>query len=467
MTDRRTRQGTDAGTRRSRREEEPAAADAMRAVVIHPFLRSEQTPRSLDLRGAAKTLPPEARLEEAIGLARAISLDVVDSGLIPLAKPRPATLLGSGKVEELKGAIQALNAGLVIIDSTVSPIQQRNLEKAWQAKVLDRTSLILEIFGARARTKEGRLQVELAHLLYQRSRLVRSWTHLERQRGGFGFLGGPGETQIEADRRMIGDRIDAIKRELLGVRRTRELHRESRRRVPFPTVALAGYTNAGKSTLFNALTNAEVTAEDQLFATLDPTMRRLDLPGGGKVILSDTVGFISELPTMLVAAFRATLEEVSEADIVLHVRDIAADYSEQQKHDVEQVLTELGVETAEGATNILEVWNKVDLLGATRRAHVESLAARGANAPVLVSAATGDGLDRLKARIEKKISAGHVLRAFRVDAGEGALISWLYEHGEVRTRQDMDDGTVELEVRLPMSAALRFEHMQTEAGRAG
>jgi GTPase len=465
MTDRRTRQTTDAGTRQGRRQEEAAAQDVTRAVVIHPYLRSEQTNRAFDARGTAKALPPEAQLDEAVGLARAINLDVVDSGLVPLSKPRPATLLGSGKVEELKGAIQAHNAGLVIIDYTVTPIQQRNLEKAWNTKVLDRTSLILEIFGARARTKEGGLQVELAHLLYQRSRLVRSWTHLERQRGGFGFLGGPGETQIEADRRMIGDRIDAIKRELSGVRRTRELHRESRRRVPFPTVALAGYTNAGKSTLFNALTNAEVTAEDQLFATLDPTMRRLDLPGGGKVILSDTVGFISELPTMLVAAFRATLEEVSEADIILHVRDIAADYSEQQKHDVEQVLTELGVETAEGATNILEVWNKVDLLDTTRRAHIESLAARGENAPVLVSAASGEGLDRLKARIEQKISSGHVLRAFRINASEGGLINWLYEHGEVRGRQDYQDGTIELEVRLAQSAAERFEHMSGEAGR--
>ena len=465
MTDRRSRQAADAEAHQSRRQEEAAAPDATRAVVIHPFLRKEQASHAFEGRGA-KTLPPEARLEEAVGLARAINLDVVEGGLIPLAKPRPATLLGSGKVEELKGLIQAEDAGLVIIDYTVTPIQQRNLEKAWNAKVLDRTSLILEIFGARARTKEGRLQVELAHLLYQRSRLVRSWTHLERQRGGFGFLGGPGETQIEADRRMIGDRIDAIKRELTGVRRTRELHRESRRRVPFPTVALAGYTNAGKSTLFNALTKADVTAEDALFATLDPTMRRLDLPGGGKVILSDTVGFISELPTTLVAAFRATLEEVSEADIILHVRDIAADYSEQQKHDVEQVLTELGVETAEGATNILEVWNKVDLLDATRRAHVESLAARGPNAPVLVSAATGDGLESLKARIEATISAGHVLRAFQVDASEGALINWLYEHGDVRVRHDLEDGTVELEVRLALSAAQRFEHMR-EAGRAG
>jgi len=467
MTEPKTRQAKDAGARQGRRHEEATVPDATRAVVIHPFLRGEQAKLAHDARAAAKTLPSEARLEEAVGLARAINLDVVDSGLVPMTKARPATLIGSGKVEELKGAIQAHDAGLVIIDYVVSPIQQRNLEKAWNAKVLDRTSLILEIFGARARTKEGRLQVELAHLLYQRSRLVRSWTHLERQRGGFGFLGGPGETQIEADRRLIGDRIDAIKRELLGVRRTRELHRESRRRVPFPTIALAGYTNAGKSTLFNSLTKAEVTAEDALFATLDPTMRRLDLPGGGKVILSDTVGFISELPTTLVAAFRATLEEVSEADIILHVRDIAADYSEQQKHDVEHVLTELGVETAEGATNIVEVWNKADLLDDARRAHVETLAARGENPPVLVSAATGEGLDRLKRRIEERISAGHVLRAFRIDAGEGALINWLYEHGEVRGRHDHDDGTIELEVRMAQAVAERFEHMRDEAGKVG
>jgi GTPase len=464
MTDPKSRQTAEAEERRGRdRAEEPPSGDAMRAVVIHPFLRGEQA--RADRAGKA-VVPPEARLEEAVGLAKAINLDVAESGLVPLGKPRPATLIGSGKVEELGGIIKAHEAGLVIVDSALSPIQQRNLEKAWQAKVLDRTSLILEIFGARARTKEGRLQVELAHLLYQRSRLVRSWTHLERQRGGFGFLGGPGETQIEADRRMIGERIDAIKRELLGVRRTRELHRESRRRVPFPTVALAGYTNAGKSTLFNALTRAEVTAEDQLFATLDPTMRRLDLPSGGKVILSDTVGFISDLPTTLVAAFRATLEEVSEADIILHVRDIAAPYSEQQKQDVEQVLQELGVEVVENDTRIIEVWNKVDLLDDERRKAIDILAARGENPPVLISAASGEGLDGLKSRVEQVISTGHELHSYRIAANEGALINWLYEHGQVRDRQDYQDGTIGLEVRLAASVAQRFEHLRTDGNGA-
>ncbi len=461
MTDSKSRQTADAGGRHGRERADGAAAgDGTRAVVIHPFRRAEHALRADAPSGGRGLVPPEARLEEAVGLARAINLNVIESGLVPLTRLRPATLLGSGKVDELKGLIQASEVGLVIVDAALSPIQQRNLERAWQAKVLDRTSLILEIFGARARTREGRLQVELAHLLYQRSRLVRSWTHLERQRGGFGFLGGPGETQIEADRRMIGERIDAIRRELESVRRTRELHRESRRRVPFPTVALAGYTNAGKSTLFNALTKAAVTAEDALFATLDPTMRRLDLPAGSKVILSDTVGFISDLPTSLVAAFRATLEEVSEADIILHVRDIAAPYSDQQKHDVEAVLEELGVEVVENDTRILEVWNKIDLVDAERRAVLESLATHGENPPVLISAATGEGLEHLKARIERVISAGHVLHAFRLDASDGALINWLYEHGQVRERHDYQDGTIGLEVRLADAAARRFEHLR-------
>ncbi len=466
MTDSRSRQPQDAGERPTfDGAGEVRAGDIARAVVIHPFLRDHAHRSEGPGKGSA-AVPPEARLKEAVGLARAIHLDVVDTGLVPLSRARPATLLGSGKVEELRGAIQAHDAGLVIVDSALTPIQQRNLERAWQAKVLDRTSLILEIFGERAHTKEGRLQVELAHLLYQRSRLVRSWTHLERQRGGFGFLGGPGETQIEADRRMIGERIDAIKRELGGVRRTRELHRESRRRVPFPTVALAGYTNAGKSTLFNALTSAKVTAEDALFATLDPTMRRLDLPGGSKAILSDTVGFISDLPTTLVAAFRATLEEVSEADLILHVRDIAAPYSEQQKADVEAVLEELGVEVVENDSRIIEVWNKIDLVDAEHRRVVEAASGRGENPPVLISAATGEGLDALKARVENSISAGHVLRAYRLDASDGALINWLYEHGQVRDRHDYQDGTIGLEVRLPESAVRRFEHLRAEAGRA-
>lgn len=470
MTESRSRRIKDAGEGTAVAASDDAATpDAMRAVVIHPYLRGESAKAATSVpHGAAavKAVPAEARLEEAAGLARAIGLDVCKAGLVPLTRPRPATLLGTGKVEELSGVVKALGAGLVIIDYALTPVQQRNLEKAWNAKVLDRTSLILEIFGARARTKEGRLQVELAHLLYQRSRLVRSWTHLERQRGGFGFLGGPGETQIEADRRMIGERIDSIKRELETVRRTRELHRESRKRVPFPTIALAGYTNAGKSSLFNALTKADVVAEDQLFATLDPTMRRVDLPSGAKVILSDTVGFISDLPTTLVAAFRATLEEVSEADLILHVRDIAAPYSQQQRSDVEEVLEELGVDTGQDSANIIEVWNKIDLLDAEGRQMLASNMRRSRNAPVMVSAATKEGLDELKAAIERFLSAGHILREFRIAASEGSLINWLYEHGDVRDRQDYQDGTIGLAVRLAAAEAERFDHMRNARSQA-
>ena len=291
-------------------------------MVLLP-IPGKRRSRSAAPRIDASERSPQARVEEAVGLAAAIDLDVVASGLVPLPSPRPAALFGSGKVEEFKGLVRAEEVGLVIVDHPLTPVQQRNLETAWDAKVLDRTGLILEIFGRRARTREGRLQVELAHLVYQKSRLVRSWTHLERQRGGFGFLGGPGETQIEADRRVIGDRIDVIRKQLEQVRRTRGLHRKSRQRVPYPSAALVGYTNAGKSTLFNVLTGASVRAEDTLFATLDPTIRALSLPGGSKAVMSDTVGFIYDLPTALIAAFRATLEEVLEADLILHVRDIA------------------------------------------------------------------------------------------------------------------------------------------------
>jgi GTP-binding protein HflX len=454
-------------TRKRRRDksgEPDARRQQTRAIVLHPFMRDGGQAQAMRAAGdgaksARLSVPPEARLEEAAGLARAIDLDVAQSGLVPLSRPRPATLIGPGKVEELKGIVEAEGAGLVIIDHALTPVQQRNLERAWNAKVLDRTGLILEIFGARARTKEGRLQVELAHLLYQRSRLVRSWTHLERQRGGFGFLGGPGETQIEADRRVIGERIDAIRRELAGVRRTRELHRASRRRTPFPTVALAGYTNAGKSTLFNALTRASVVAEDQLFATLDPTMRRLELPGG-VAILSDTVGFISDLPTTLVAAFRATLEEVSQADLILQVRDIAAPYSEQQKQDVEAVLGELGVDVAGAGERIVEVWNKADLLDEAERNKLCAQARRHDNQPVLVSAATGQGLDALKQRIADVLARGHLTRVFDLGAQEGALLHWLYEHGEVRARRDFEDGTIRIEARLAASDLARFEAMR-------
>src|SRR5215475_1421800 len=312
-------------------------------------------------RSAVSDRSAAARLDEAVGLARAIDLDVVDAGLAPLIDIQPATFIGKGKVEEFAGLVKSLDVGLVIMDCALSPVQQRNLEKAWHAKVLDRTGLILEIFGRRARTREGALQVELAHLTYQRGRLVRSWTHLERQRGGFGFLGGPGETQIEADRRIIAERIARIKQELEGVKRTRHLHRESRKRVPYPIVALVGYTNAGKSTLFNRLASSRVLSADILFATLDPTLRAVDLPHGTRIILSDTVGFISDLPTMLVAAFRATLEEVVEADVILHVRDVSHMDTEAQAHDVGEVLRQLDIDPDDGA-RLIEVWNKIDLL---------------------------------------------------------------------------------------------------------
>ena len=314
-----------------------------RAIVVEPHLRERAKSGARALRSQRS---PEAKLDEAVGLAHAIDLDVVSSGIVPLGEIRPATFVGKGKVEEIAGVVKGEEAGIVVMDCALSPVQQRNLEKAWQAKVLDRTGLILEIFGRRAHTREGSLQVELAHLTYQKSRLVRSWTHLERQRGGFGFLGGPGESQLETDRRLIEERIARIENDLEKVKRTRKLHRDSRKRVPYPIVALVGYTNAGKSTLFNRLTRARVLSADMLFATLDPTLRAVDLPHGARIILSDTVGFISDLPTMLVAAFRATLEEVIEADVILHVRDVSHEDAEAQQHDVEEVLRQLGIESA-------------------------------------------------------------------------------------------------------------------------
>ena len=343
-----------------------------RAIVIEPWLKREV--RADAARALAETRTPEARLEEAAGLARAIDLNVVQEGLVTLNHVRPATYIGTGKVDEFAGLVKSLSASVVVMDCPVSPVQQRNLEKAWGAKVIDRTGLILEIFGRRARTREGALQVEHAHLNYQKSRLVRSWTHLERQRGGFGFLGGPGETQLEADRRVIEDRIKRIEGELDKVKRTRKLHRDSRKRVPYPIVALVGYTNAGKSTLFNRMTAASVLSADMLFATLDPTLRAVALPHGNRIILSDTVGFISDLPTMLVAAFRATLEEVIEADVILHVRDMSHEDSAAQSHDVEKVLGELGIETAD--PRLIEVWNKIDRLDVDARARLFNLADR-------------------------------------------------------------------------------------------
>ena len=396
---------------------------------------------------SASLRSPQARLEEAIALAATIDLDVEASGLVPVPNPQPATLFGSGKVEELKGLVRAEEAGLVIVDHPLTPVQQRNLETAWNTKVLDRTGLILEIFGQRAHTREGRLQVELAHLTYQKSRLVRSWTHLERQRGGFGFLGGPGETQIETDRRIIGERIDVIRKELEQVKRTRALHRESRKRVPYPAVALVGYTNAGKSTLFNALTGASVFAEDTLFATLDPTIRALGLPGGSKAVLSDTVGFISNLPTQLVAAFRATLEEVLEADLILHVRDIADHASLSQRADVMAVLEELGIEAEAEPERVIEVWNKADLLDEAALQRIGGEATRAV--AVLVSAVTGSGLDSLRAAIEEKLNRSRETIEIRLKPDEGSLSNWIYENCEVVARSALDEGITALRIRVP------------------
>jgi GTPase len=399
----------------------------------------------------------EARLEEAVGLAQAIRLDVVRAEIARITSPRPSSLLGRGAVDSFRGLISENSIGLVVVDGTLSPVQQRNLERSWQAKVIDRTGLILEIFGARARTHEGRLQVELAALAYQRSRLVRSWTHLERQRGGFGFLGGPGESQLEVDRRLIGERIARLKREIETIKRTRALHRQARRRVPYPVVALVGYTNAGKSTLFNRLTRSTVTAGDMLFATLDPTMRRFELPSGRTAILSDTVGFISDLPTHLVAAFRATLEEVIEADIVVHVRDAHHPDSEVQRDDVLAVLGDLGLDEA-AEDGLIEVMNKLDLLEPAQRASLENQALRNTQTAAL-SAATGEGCEALLALLDRRLQSD--IRAVRLDVPltDGKTLAWIYRHGEVLGRRD-DSEAAHLSVRLSEADLARLRHQQ-------
>ncbi|HEX7758892.1 MAG TPA: GTPase HflX [Caulobacteraceae bacterium] len=417
------------------------------ALVIHPI-----RPRETSLRS------PEARLDEAVGLAEALDLDIRQSLIAPLRAVTPATLFGSGKVQEIATVCDGEEIDVVVIDDALTPVQQRNLERAWKVKVIDRTGLILEIFARRARTREGKLQVELARLDYERSRLVRTWTHLERQRGGFGVMGGPGETQIESDRRLLMDKMVRLKKDLLDVGRTRGLQRQARRRVPYPTIALVGYTNAGKSTLFNRLTEAKVLAKDMLFATLDPTLRQLKLPGGRPAIISDTVGFISDLPHELVEAFRATLEEVRDADIVLHVRDIAGADSDAQNEDVRKVMTELGVGPDSGK-RIVEVWNKTDQLDGEAREAVLGRAQRAGAAAV--SAITGEGCEALLAQLGGLVDEGPEV-VFDLEASDGEALAWLYRHGRITARED-EEGRVIVAARLGPQALGQFEQLRPMA----
>ncbi len=431
-------------------------APAVRAIVLVPYLRgSESVGEGVGL--PKRTLA--ARVGETAGLARAIALDVIEAFAVPMSAMRPATLLGSGKVDEIAGQVRAGSIDLVVIDHPLSPVQQRNLERAWETKVIDRTGLILEIFGERAQTREGRLQVELAHLNYQKGRLVRSWTHLERQRGGFGFLGGPGETQIEADRRHIQERIARIEHDLEGVVRTRRLQRSNRRRVPHPIVALVGYTNAGKTTLFNALTQSTQQAEDLLFATLDPTLRRTTLPHGTEIIISDTVGFISDLPTHLVAAFRATLEEVVEADLVLHVRDASHPDAEAQAGDVKSVLSQLGIDPDE-TEHVIEVWNKID-------AAPGFVAPPGRSRTIAISALTGEGIDRLLQVIEDALHAQRPVFRVHLEGDGLGQLHRLYEMGEVLAREEQGDGSTDIRIRLAEKALVAFRRAFPDATSEG
>lgn len=414
------------------------------AVVLHPVLKSEERDSIRDV---------EDMLEEAVSLTQAINMDVVHAESVKIANPSPGQLFSKGHAERLKEVIATAKPEIVIVNHSLSPVQQRNLEKDWNAKVIDRTGLILEIFGARAQTKEGRIQVDLAALEYQKSRLVKSWTHLERQRGGGGFMGGPGETQIELDRRIISDRIAMLKREIEAVRKTREVGKKARDKVPFPVIALVGYTNAGKSTLFNKLTGAEVFAKDLLFATLDTTLRRITLPSGQEAILSDTVGFISDLPTMLVAAFRATLEAVLEADVILHVRDISRHDTTAQREDVIDVLGELGVKYRDDE-RVFEVWNKIDALDDDHRADILR-ACTGEERRLPVSAMTGEGLKQLLETVDAYIARNRKTYSFTLPHSAGKAIAWLYDHGEILEREDSD--TVHLTVHIESGDAAKFK----------